>query len=178
MTDPPQKNGKNTGIGKGRPPFETRFKPGNSGRPKGSRNRASVVLDALNDSDLEAIVEKVVAKAKEGDLTAAKIIFDRVMPAPRARAVAIDLAEVDRYDGDEATLRSYAAIVGAVASGAISPGEAVELAELVDKQRQAFADVAPARMRPQPTPEQAQRQRRSDEANQRIADRLLDAVAR
>lgn len=35
-----RKNGANTGdVGPGKPPIATRFKPGNSGRPKGSRNR-------------------------------------------------------------------------------------------------------------------------------------------
>jgi hypothetical protein len=46
------------------------FGAGNPGRPKGSRNRASALLDAIADGELQAIVEKVVAKAKDGDLAA------------------------------------------------------------------------------------------------------------
>ena len=37
MAKEPRNNGKNTGRGK--PPVETQFKPGNPGRPKGSRNK-------------------------------------------------------------------------------------------------------------------------------------------
>jgi hypothetical protein len=41
------------------------------------RNRASALLDAIADGDLKVIVEKVVAKAKDGDV-----------PAPRSRGSA------------------------------------------------------------------------------------------
>jgi hypothetical protein len=56
---------KNARSTRGRP-----FGAGNPGRPKGSRNRASALLDAIADGDLQAIVEKVVAKAKDGDVAA------------------------------------------------------------------------------------------------------------
>jgi hypothetical protein len=39
-------------------------------RTAGGRNRASALLDAIADGDLQAIVGKVVAKAKDGDLAA------------------------------------------------------------------------------------------------------------
>jgi hypothetical protein len=49
--------GKRTGTGKGCPPVAMRFKTGNAGRPKGSRNRSSVFAEALSDGDAIAIVE-------------------------------------------------------------------------------------------------------------------------
>jgi hypothetical protein len=110
--------------------------------------------------------------AKAGDLVAAKMI----LPAPRARTVDIGLAEIGRHDGAEALLQSYSAIVRAVAGGIVSPTEALELAELVDKRGQAITDAAPGRMKPKPTPEQAERQRLADEASQRLADRLAAAI--
>jgi hypothetical protein len=157
-----------------------RFKPGRSGnpagKPKGTRNRAAALLGEISDADLKAIVAKVVTKAKAGDVTCAKLILDRVAPPPKSRVVEIGLVEVGRHGGDEAILRSYAAIVREVASGSISPVEGLELTELLDRQRQAFADIAPARMRPHPTPEQAERQRRSSEASDRLTDRLINAI--
>jgi hypothetical protein len=37
-----------------------------------TRNRASALLDAIADGDLQAIVEKVVAKAKDGAVAATR----------------------------------------------------------------------------------------------------------
>jgi hypothetical protein len=54
-----------------------RFEPGQSGnpagKPKGCRNRAGILLEAISDADLAAIVTKLVTQAKAGDLTAIKI---------------------------------------------------------------------------------------------------------
>jgi hypothetical protein len=45
---------------------------GGRDRPKGSRTRARALLDAMADGDLQAIVEKIVAKAKDGEVAAAR----------------------------------------------------------------------------------------------------------
>jgi hypothetical protein len=135
-----------------------------SGLPgPGVRNKASTLLDAIGDEDIQAIIEKVVERAKGGDVTCAELILDRVAPPPKSRVVEIGLAEVGRYDGDVAVLRSYGAIVRATAAGEISPAEALELAELVDKQRRAFADLARDRMNSEPTPEDIAQQKRAAE---------------
>jgi Family of unknown function (DUF5681) len=159
-----------------------RFKPGRSGNPAGRkpgvRNRSSLLDDAISDDDIRSIVAKIVSKAKEGDVACAKLIWDRVAAPSKNRTVEIGLVEVGRYDGDEAILASYGAIVRGVAGGQISPTEALELAELLDRQRGVITELAPARLEPKPTPAEADRQRRSDEANQRLTDRLLDAIAR
>jgi hypothetical protein len=159
----PDNNGKNTGTGKGRPPAATRFKAGNPGRPRGSRNRVTALLDVLADGDLEAIYSKIIGMAKGGDLVAAKMVLDRVAPAPRARAVEIDLATFGKHDGAEAIIKSLAAIVHAVASGEVSPAEGLELAALVDKQRQAIAELRPDGMGKAPTSEQLELRRRAAE---------------
>jgi hypothetical protein len=153
-----------------------RFKPGRSGNPagkaKGTRNRAAALLDEISDADLQQVVAKVVELAKGGDLVAAKML----LPAPRARTVEIGLVEVGPHDGNEAILASFGAIVRAVAEGQIGPTEALALAELLNRQRDAIASTAPARLKPEPSPEEAERQRLSDEASQRLTDRLINAI--
>lgn len=62
-----------------------RFQPGQSGNPNGRpRNAKSTVTalrkDLITDEDLQAIVDVVIDKAKEGDLTAAGMILDRRLP--------------------------------------------------------------------------------------------------
>lgn len=61
------------------------------GRPLGSKNASTLLQEAvLNDSqdiilkEFPKIVKAVVAKAKEGDMKAAKMIMDRVIPARKA----------------------------------------------------------------------------------------------
>jgi hypothetical protein len=60
-------------------PFRKGVSGNPAGRPKGIRNRATILLEAITDDDLQAIVMKVIEKAKAGDLIATKLIFDRVV---------------------------------------------------------------------------------------------------
>jgi hypothetical protein len=75
-------------------PFTAGASGNPAGKPKGCRNRAAVLLDAINDDDLTAIVAKLVTRAKSGDMSATKILLDRLVPAPRARAVAAAVTSV------------------------------------------------------------------------------------
>ena len=69
----------------------TRFQPGNRGRPKGARNRSTVLAEKLMADDVKSIIEAVVAAAKGGDMTAARIVLDRLAPVRRGRPVQFDL---------------------------------------------------------------------------------------
>jgi hypothetical protein len=69
----------------------SRFKPGQSGNPNGRpKNAKSSVTalrkDLITDQDLQDIVDVVIGKAKEGDLTAAGMILDRRLPRLRVTA--------------------------------------------------------------------------------------------
>jgi len=52
--------------------------PGGPGRPQGSRNAASLLLDKLAEGDGEATVKQVIEAAKAGDMRAAEIILARM----------------------------------------------------------------------------------------------------
>ena len=71
------------------------FKAGQSGnpagRPKGSRNKATLAAEALLEGELEAIIRKLLEKAKEGDSSALRLCLDRLMPPRRDRSVTFDL---------------------------------------------------------------------------------------
>ncbi len=113
-----------------------RFRPGQSGNPAGrqpgTRNRATALLEAITDTDLAAIVAKIVENAKAGDATAAKILLDRLIPVPRARTVVLDLPSL--ADGRARSKAAcLAAVVNAMAAGNIDPGEASIIAGLVEK---------------------------------------------
>ena len=75
----------------------TKFSPGISGnpggRPRGAKTTAKLLpLEFITEQDVQAIVASVVAAAKEGDLTAAALVLDRVLPkhAELAREAVLD----------------------------------------------------------------------------------------
>lgn len=85
-------------------------------------------LEALLDGEAETVTRAVIEKAKGGDLTAAKIILDRVLPPRRDRRVAFALPKMEKAAD---ALGASAAIVEAVASGLLTPQEAAEIGSLI-----------------------------------------------
>jgi hypothetical protein len=121
MMDTPRKNATTT---RGRP-----FEPGNSGRPKGARNRATLAAEALLDGEAEALTRKAIELALAGDPIALRLCLDRILPPRRERPTTFALPEL-RSAADAGS--AMAAILAAVASGNTCVAEASELAKLVD----------------------------------------------
>jgi hypothetical protein len=100
-----------------------------AGRPKGSRNKTTLALEALLDGEAEAITRKAVGMALEGDVTAMRLVMDRIMPPRRERPIMFAMPKMETTAD---AVKASAALVDAVASGDITPGEAGELSKLVD----------------------------------------------
>jgi tellurite resistance protein len=98
-----------------------------AGKPKGARHKTTLLAERLMKDDAEKIVNAVVAAAINGDMTAAKIILDRIAPVRRSHS--FDLPKIECPD-DEVAAR--AAILSAVADGNLTPGEAVEISQLIE----------------------------------------------
>ena len=71
-------NGRNT-VGQ--------FTEGNSGKPKGSRNKATIAIESLLEGQAEALTQTAITKALEGDSTALKLCMERIAPVPRDNTV-------------------------------------------------------------------------------------------
>jgi len=54
-----------------------------AGRPKGAKNKTTLAAESLLKDHAEAITQKVIDLALEGDLTALKMCLDRVLPVPK-----------------------------------------------------------------------------------------------
>jgi hypothetical protein len=110
-----------------------RFQPGQSGnplgRPAGSRNTATLLLADLIDGEGEDIVRALVTAAKAGDVSAGRTLLDRLVPPRKDRPVAFALPTL--HTAADA-VQAMAALTAAVASGALTPSEATELARLVE----------------------------------------------
>ena len=102
------------------------FAKGNGGRKLGSRNRASLLADALLEGEEEELVRKGIELAKAGDPQMLKFFLDRILS--KERPVKIDLPPIkSRRD----LTAGYAAIMQAVGAGEITPSEGSAVAALL-----------------------------------------------
>lgn len=119
------------------------WKPGTSGNPAGrkpgSKNKATLAVLALMEDEAEAITRAVIDAAKGGDLTAAKVVIDKLIPNSRERAVQLpELADTSTAQGVAEAQRQ---ILEAVAAGELTPGEASTLSGIVEARRKAIETV-------------------------------------
>lgn len=116
-----------------RPGNGSRFKPGQSGnpngRPAGSRNATTGALETLLDGEAQALTQKAIDLAKAGEMQALRICMDRILPPRKDRPVTFDLPPITSAKDAAATM---SAVLGAVASGQITPSDAGELGKLID----------------------------------------------
>jgi hypothetical protein len=109
-------------------PFERGVSGKNpAGRPKGARNRASLMAEALTNSDAVAITRAVAAEAKRGDMVAARLVLDRLWPVARGRALKLDLPSAT----NAAVNKAPAKLLEAVADGMLTPEEAQAVSGLL-----------------------------------------------
>ena len=116
------KNGRNTAG---------QFTEGNCGRPKGSRNKATLAIESLLQGQAEALTQTAVKKALEGDSMALKLCMERIAPAPKDQPVSFSLPKMhNALDASEA-----ARVLTAVSEGELTPIEATRVMGLIDSSR-------------------------------------------
>lgn len=103
------------------------FAKGNGGRRPGSKNRSSLILEALSEGEQEELVRKGIEIAKAGDVSMLKFFLSRILP--RERPIRIDLPRMEFADD---AVEALGAIARAVSEGAITPSEGADLATLVN----------------------------------------------
>ncbi|MFK4720541.1 hypothetical protein ABIE89_001641 [Bradyrhizobium niftali] len=114
------------------PKQDARFQPGQSGnpsgRPRGSRNRTTLAVEALLDGEAETLTRKAIDLAVGGDIQALRICLDRLCPPRREATVTFELPKIETVAD---AVKAMAAIVAAVADGDLTPGEAQAVSGLV-----------------------------------------------
>lgn len=77
-------------------------RPKKIGRPKGTKNKDTVFKEQMQvlfekrlGSDFEEVLKTVVQAAKDGDMVAARMLFDRVVPVSKA----VDLDDLSKSKG-------------------------------------------------------------------------------
>ena len=105
------------------------FQPGNPGKPKGARSRVTLAMQDLLEGESQALTRKAVEMALAGDPMALRLCLDRLLPVLRERPVSVALPPVTT---SKDAVAASAALIQAVASGEIAPGEARELGRLIE----------------------------------------------
>jgi hypothetical protein len=108
------------------------FIPGQSGnpagRPRGSRNKKTLVLEALLDDESETLMRRVIGLAKMGDDVAMRLVFARMLPPRRDRPVPLELP---RIESEADARRASGDVIAALGSGEITPQEAEQLLRVI-----------------------------------------------
>jgi hypothetical protein len=116
------------------------WKPGESGnprgKPKGAINKTTRLALELFEGGIKNIAEVVIKQAQDGDLTAARLVLDKLVPNARERAV--ELPGLPSTENPAGVAEAQAAILQAVASGDLTPGEAATLSGIVENRRKAI----------------------------------------
>jgi hypothetical protein len=109
-----------------------RFAQGNRlspGRPPGARGKAALLAEQLIDADCAGIVEQLVTAAKGGDVAAAKVLLDRLLPAKRDRHIEYQLSPINSAADAAAAINHILAGVGA---GELTASEGDALVKMVE----------------------------------------------
>ena len=112
------------------------FLPGNKegavGRPKGSRNRTTLMIEAMLEGEAEGLTRALILKAKRGYAVPLQLVFERLAPARKDRHVVIKLPPIASLQD---VLAAQGAIIEHAAAGDITPSEAHTMAGLLDLRR-------------------------------------------
>lgn len=118
----------------------TAWKRGQSGnprgKPKGATNKATRLALKLFEGDIKDIAVEVIKQAKGGDLTAARLVLDKLVPNAKERTV--ELPCMPGIETAAGVAEAQAAILQAVAAGDLTPGEASTLSGIVENRRKAI----------------------------------------
>ena len=117
------KNGRNTAG---------QFSAGNTGRPRGSRNKATIAIEGLLQGQAEALTQTAVTKALEGDSVALRLCMERIAPAPKDQPVSFGLPKMkNALDASEAA----GSVLTAVSEGELNSVEATRVMGLIESYR-------------------------------------------
>jgi len=119
-------------------PFEKGRSGNPLGRPKGSRNKATLLTESILEDRASLLAEKLVEMALSGDVSAMALCMKHLLPANRKRSVELDLPPlITIHDG----VQILSITMKAAAQGDISLEDAQQLSALVDLHRRLLENV-------------------------------------
>ena len=109
-----------------------RFKKGNSGnpsgRPPGSRNKATLAIEQLLEGEGGQLARKAVELAKKGNIQALRLCLERLIPTCKDRRIEMPLKPGENPNDPPF---SYVDVMTAIGKGQITPAEGLALAQIM-----------------------------------------------
>lgn len=105
------------------------FAPGNSGKPHGTRHKATRAALNLLEGEAEALTRMAVTMALGGDTTALRLCLERIAPPRRDASVTFALPPISSALD---AARAAAAVLDAVSIGELTPTEGAHVMGLVE----------------------------------------------
>ena len=100
-----------------------------AGRPKGAKNKTTLFKEVMKngfedelEKEFHAVLRAVISKAKEGDMSAAKMLIDRAVPV--TKAVDINASDLGKTGGVTIHIEKLVADTGRV--GDTIDGEVID----------------------------------------------------
>src|SRR3954464_9602810 len=91
-----------------------------SGRPPGSRNHATLLMESLLECQAEQLTRKAIEMALAGDITAMRLCLERLIPARKDRHIHLLLPPVETV---QQISEAMTKVCAAIAEGGITPSE-------------------------------------------------------
>jgi Family of unknown function (DUF5681) len=99
-----------------------------SGRPPGSRNKATLAMEALLEGEAEQLTRKAIEMALEGETFALRLCLERLLPARKDRPIELNLPPVQSA---KQISEAMGTVVAAVSEGQITPNEGRAVADML-----------------------------------------------
>ena len=108
------------------------FAPGTSGnpagRPRGSRNKATQLMEALLDGEAEELTRRAIDRAKADDPNALRFLLSRLLPPCRDRPIQLSLPRIETLPQISSAMST---VMEAIGDGRITPTEGEKLANIL-----------------------------------------------
>jgi hypothetical protein len=118
------------------------FKKGQSGnptgRPIGTRNKATVAAEKLMEGDVDMLTRGMLELAHRGDIKALRYCLDRIIPPLHKEKIAFELPSIECFEEIPAAI---AAIISGVAAGKILHQHADVLMKLIATLQKSFGQT-------------------------------------
>ena len=102
-----------------------------AGRPLGSRNQSTVLMEALLEGEAGQLTRKAIDMAKAGDINALRLCLERLMAPCRERHIHLPLPAAQSAQEIGAALNTVTLAIG---EGQITPGEGEVVAHILAMQ--------------------------------------------
>lgn len=107
-----------------------------TGRPRGSRNKSTQLVESLLQGEAEELTRKTIERAKAGDPIALRLCMSRLLPVPKDRPISLELGPVETLPQVSTALSQVAQATG---QGRLTPTEGETLTRMLATQSQVAA---------------------------------------